>query len=105
MEKQDGIYKCNKCGKEYIDCLLYTSELKNELNPDLIFIPSPHDIHQDHQVIANEGLRAFKRQTILAVSYTHLIIDQGWDTQQGGPIEINKVHHINNCLLYTSRCV
>lgn len=39
--------------------------LKNKLNPDLIFMPSPHDIHQDHQVIANEGLRAFKRQTIL----------------------------------------
>jgi len=39
--------------------------LKNKLNPDLIFVPSPHDIHQDHQVIANEGLRAFKKQTIL----------------------------------------
>ena len=25
----------------------------------------PHDIHQDHQTIATEGLRAFKRTTIL----------------------------------------
>lgn len=24
------------------------------------------------------------------------IIDKGWDTEQGGPIDINKVHHINN---------
>lgn len=24
------------------------------------------------------------------------IIKQGWDTEQGGPIDINKVHHINN---------
>jgi LmbE family N-acetylglucosaminyl deacetylase len=27
--------------------------------------PSHHDVHQDHQVIAAEGLRAFKRTTIL----------------------------------------
>lgn len=24
------------------------------------------------------------------------IIEQGWDSDQGGPVEINKVHHINN---------
>lgn len=40
-------------------------DLRHELNPDLILVPSPHDIHQDHQVIAAEGLRAFKRHTIL----------------------------------------
>ncbi len=33
--------------------------------PDAVFQPSLHDIHQDHQVIAAEGLRAFKRTTIL----------------------------------------
>jgi len=40
-------------------------DLRQALSPDLVFVPSPHDIHQDHQVIAAEGLRAFKRQTIL----------------------------------------
>jgi LmbE family N-acetylglucosaminyl deacetylase len=35
------------------------------LEPDAVFQPSLHDIHQDHQVIAAEGLRAFKRTTIL----------------------------------------
>lgn len=39
--------------------------LRNEIRPDLIFVPSLNDIHQDHQVIAREGLRAFKRHTIL----------------------------------------
>lgn len=39
--------------------------LENEINPDLILLPSAQDVHQDHQVIAAEGLRAFKRQTIL----------------------------------------
>jgi LmbE family N-acetylglucosaminyl deacetylase len=33
--------------------------------PDAVFQPSLHDIHQDHRTIADEGLRAFKRTTIL----------------------------------------
>jgi len=39
--------------------------LRKEIKPDLIFVPSLNDIHQDHQVIASEGLRAFKRHSIL----------------------------------------
>jgi LmbE family N-acetylglucosaminyl deacetylase len=39
--------------------------LWNEWEPDVVFQPSLHDIHQDHQAIAAEGLRAFKRTTIL----------------------------------------
>ena len=38
---------------------------KNNLSPDLIFIPSLNDVHQDHSTIAHEGLRAFKNSTIL----------------------------------------
>ncbi len=34
-------------------------------NYDLVLLPSQHDIHQDHEVIAREGLRAFKQTTIL----------------------------------------
>lgn len=40
-------------------------DLRQQIHPHLILVPSPHDIHQDHQVIAAEGLRAFKRHTIL----------------------------------------
>jgi len=36
-----------------------------EWRPDAVFMPSVRDIHQDHQVIAAEGLRAFKRTTVL----------------------------------------
>jgi LmbE family N-acetylglucosaminyl deacetylase len=39
--------------------------LWEEWRPDAVLQPSHHDIHQDHQVIAQEGLRAFKRTTIL----------------------------------------
>jgi LmbE family N-acetylglucosaminyl deacetylase len=40
-------------------------KLREKIEPALIFVPSLNDIHQDHQVIAAEGLRAFKRHTIL----------------------------------------
>lgn len=39
--------------------------LRNKINPDLVFVPSPNDIHQDHQVIVSEGLRVFKKVSIL----------------------------------------
>jgi LmbE family N-acetylglucosaminyl deacetylase len=39
--------------------------LWEEWRPDVVLQPSHHDIHQDHQVVAAEGLRAFKRTTIL----------------------------------------
>ena len=40
-------------------------EETKEYRPDVVFQPSPSDMHQDHQTIANEGLRAFKRTTVL----------------------------------------
>ena len=40
-------------------------KLSKEIYPDLIFMPSLNDLHQDHQTIAMEGLRAFKRKTVL----------------------------------------
>lgn len=38
--------------------------LKN-INPDLIFTHSTFDIHQDHQVISQESVRAFRYKTLL----------------------------------------
>ena len=35
--------------------------LNEEINPDLVLIPSSNDIHQDHQTIFAEGLRTFKK--------------------------------------------
>lgn len=39
--------------------------LGKEINPDLVLMPSLNDIHQDHATVAAEGLRAFKKKTIL----------------------------------------
>ena len=47
------------------DILEQLVELWEELRPDAVFQPSHHDVHQDHQTIAQEGLRAFKRTTVL----------------------------------------
>jgi LmbE family N-acetylglucosaminyl deacetylase len=49
--------------QEILDTLI---KLKNEINPDIIFIPSVNDLHQDHSTIANEAIRAFKNCTILS---------------------------------------
>lgn len=40
-------------------------KLRQEVKPDLVLMPSPNDIHQDHKTIAEEGTRAFKRTTLL----------------------------------------
>lgn len=38
---------------------------RNRIKPDLVFIPSSSDIHQDHAVIHMEGKRAFKFYNLL----------------------------------------
>ena len=39
--------------------------LKKKINPDLVLLPNSFDFHQDHEVIHNEGVRAFKHASIL----------------------------------------
>jgi len=38
---------------------------RDQLKPDLVFLPSLQDLHQDHRTIAEEGLRAFKGTSML----------------------------------------
>ena len=39
--------------------------LGKEFQPDAVFLPSGCDLHQDHQVVNTEGMRAFKHLTVL----------------------------------------
>lgn len=39
--------------------------LRDELQPDMVLMPSGNDLHQDHQTVYMEGLRAFKMVTVL----------------------------------------
>ena len=47
------------------DILEELVKLNKTLEPDLVFMPSLNDLHQDHTTIAQEGLRAFKKTSIL----------------------------------------
>jgi LmbE family N-acetylglucosaminyl deacetylase len=39
--------------------------LRNQFQPTTVLLPARNDIHQDHQAIYEEGLRAFKNATVL----------------------------------------
>ncbi len=39
-------------------------KLGKDLSPDVAFVPSGSDVHQDHQVLYTEAVRAFKRITL-----------------------------------------
>jgi LmbE family N-acetylglucosaminyl deacetylase len=52
--------------------------LRDDFNPDLVVCPSLHDFHQDHQVIANESVRAFKKSCSIIgyeVPWNHVTFD------------------------------
>jgi LmbE family N-acetylglucosaminyl deacetylase len=40
-------------------------KMRDALDPDLVFLPCSSDIHQDHNTIYNEGVRAFKYYNML----------------------------------------
>jgi N-acetylglucosamine malate deacetylase 1 len=52
-------------------------QLNKKIKPDIILLPSVHDTHQDHGVIAEEGFRVFKRSTMLGyeVPWNNLSFD------------------------------
>ena len=49
--------------QEILDILV---RLNTQISPDLVFLPLPDDLHQDHSTVAAEGMRAFKGTTIYA---------------------------------------
>jgi len=38
-------------------------KLNTDIHPDIVLLPAASDIHQDHQVVHQEGMRAFKNTT------------------------------------------
>jgi len=73
-------------------------ELKNEIRPDTIFLPSSSDMHQDHNTIHLEGIRAFKHQNILGYempwnnfefkSFLYMKLEERHIDQKIGAIEL-----------------
>jgi len=59
-------YEVRKLNYVRQDILEHLIRLRNEITPDIVLMPSPSDLHQDHTTVAVEGLRAFKTTTALA---------------------------------------
>jgi N-acetylglucosamine malate deacetylase 1 len=53
-------YKVRRLHEKRQEILEHLIKIRNKFKPDLVIMPSLNDIHQDHQVIANETVRAFK---------------------------------------------
>ena len=49
--------------------------LRARIKPELVILPALSDIHQDHHVIASEGLRAFKHASVLGYELPMNTID------------------------------
>jgi LmbE family N-acetylglucosaminyl deacetylase len=47
------------------EILEYMLKLRKDFSPDLIFVHSKQDIHQDHNIITEEALRAYRGITVL----------------------------------------
>jgi LmbE family N-acetylglucosaminyl deacetylase len=60
--------------QELLDFMI---RLREELRPDVVFLPSAHDVHQDHAQVHAEGLRAFKQTTMLGyeVPWNNLVFE------------------------------
>jgi LmbE family N-acetylglucosaminyl deacetylase len=56
------IRRFHQTRQEILDELV---KARNLINPDLVFCHSSYDVHQDHKVIHEETLRAFKSASIL----------------------------------------
>jgi hypothetical protein len=72
--------------------------------PDLVIGPSLHDFHQDHSIVANEMVRAFKTTASIIcyeLPWNHI----NFDTQFFSKLEL---HHINKKIevlkSYRSQC-
>lgn len=55
------VRKLNYVRQEILEELV---KIKKQINPDLVFIPSQNDLHQDHQTVAVEAVRAYKQVSI-----------------------------------------
>lgn len=63
-------------------------KIRNNIDFDLILIPSINDVHQDHSTVAMEGIRAFKTKTI----FSYELIWNNLSFDNTGFVELKKEH-------------
>lgn len=78
-------------------------KLARDLDPDLVLQPAASDVHQDHHVVAMEGIRAFKRRTVLGYETTWNNVAP-FEARAFVPItEAHLQRKIQACLAYKSQ--
>jgi N-acetylglucosamine malate deacetylase 1 len=70
-------------------------KLNQQLQPQAVFLPAEHDVHQDHQVIYAEGLRAFKNCNVLGYELP-------WNNFRFQPNYFEKVDEVHLALKQTA---
>lgn len=86
-------------------------ELREEIKPDIIFCPSDKDLHQDHNVITAETIRAFPHSTIIMYgNHNHILsanffvpvnyetVDKIWDVLSCYPSQMDR-HYFDKYVL------
>ena len=76
------------------DILENLVKIKRDLNPDMVFIPSIDDYHQDHKTVAEEGIRCFKNNCTV-LSYELIWNNTGFKNQLY--YELDDVHIESKC--------
>lgn len=59
-------YPVRRFNEHRQDILEDMIRIRKAIEPSVVFAPSVHDIHQDHNTIAEEAMRAFKQRTLFA---------------------------------------
>jgi LmbE family N-acetylglucosaminyl deacetylase len=79
------VRKLNYVRQEILEELM---RLRPKIRPDVVFLPSSKDIHQDHLTIHQEGIRAFKQCSILGYE----LIWNNLSFSTGCFVEISEAH-------------
>jgi LmbE family N-acetylglucosaminyl deacetylase len=60
-----GQFETRRFPQSRQEILEYLIKLNQEFHPDIVFVHTKADIHQDHATVTEEGLRAFRGTTVL----------------------------------------
>jgi LmbE family N-acetylglucosaminyl deacetylase len=67
--KQDNVivgqFETRRFPQARQEILEYMIKLNQDFHPDIVFVHTKADIHQDHATVTSEGLRAFRGTTVL----------------------------------------
>ncbi len=84
-------------------------ELENTVKPEIVLLPSTADTHQDHQVVSQEGFRAFKKNSIIGyeipwnnLSFTTNLLVSLNEKQMKRKIEALKCYKSQSSRIYSS---